>query len=88
MSVPKKRISKRRTRARRSHHSIQSPTVSTCPKCSAALQPHHACPSCGYYKGRDVLNKTATAEKKLKKQVAKTAPAAKATPKKEEKKSE
>ena len=27
----------------------------TCPECGEAKLPHHACPSCGYYKGRKVI---------------------------------
>mgnify|MGYP003533637288 CR=1 FL=1 len=33
-----------------------------CPKCGATIQPHRACMACGFYKGKDVLNKETTEE--------------------------
>jgi large subunit ribosomal protein L32 len=27
----------------------------TCPNCMEPMLPHHACPSCGQYKGREVV---------------------------------
>lgn len=65
MSVPKKKISKRRTRARRSHHGVTKPAVTTCQKCGQNVRPHYACSACGNYRGRNVLNKQAKVEKKL-----------------------
>lgn len=65
MSVPKKRISKRRTRARRSHHGLSKPSVTECPKCKQPTQPHRACAACGHYRGRDVLKLQAKVEKKI-----------------------
>jgi large subunit ribosomal protein L32 len=29
--------------------------LSSCPECGEAKLPHHACPSCGYYKGKKVI---------------------------------
>ncbi|CAI8007792.1 50S ribosomal protein L32 [Geodia barretti] len=29
-------------------------TLAECPQCRAARMPHRACPSCGYYNGRNV----------------------------------
>ena len=26
-----------------------------CPNCNEPVLPHHVCPSCGHYKGREVL---------------------------------
>jgi large subunit ribosomal protein L32 len=65
MSVPKKRISKKRTRSRRAHHALDAPAVMTCPKCKNGMQPHRACPSCGFYRGRNVLKRQSAAEKKI-----------------------
>lgn len=31
----------------------------TCPECGEATKPHHACPSCGNYRGRSVVSKDA-----------------------------
>ena len=36
--------------------------LTTCPKCGATIQPHRACMACGFYKGKDVLNKETTEE--------------------------
>ena len=55
MPLPKRRHSNQRTRLRRTHYKLDPPTVSECPRCHAPAQPHHACPSCGYYKGRLVM---------------------------------
>lgn len=80
MSVQKKRISKRRTRIRRSHHALQKPTIATCQKCHSPLQPHRACPSCGHYNGRDVLQLQAKVERKLIKKQERAAKAEASTP--------
>ncbi|MCW1929856.1 MAG: 50S ribosomal protein L32 [Candidatus Kerfeldbacteria bacterium] len=85
MPVPPKRHSKGKTRRRRSHHAISPVASTTCPKCGSAIKPHYACPSCGYYRGRDVMKKAAKVEAKV---VAKKAPRAKKTTKKASKKTE
>ncbi|MBU0671747.1 MAG: 50S ribosomal protein L32 [Candidatus Margulisbacteria bacterium] len=55
MPVPKKRHSNVRQGKRRfSNYRLSPAKLSTCPSCGAALLPHHACPSCGTYKGRQV----------------------------------
>ncbi len=55
MAVPKRKTSKSRVRTRKRSHKIQTVAVKGCPQCGEAHQPHRACPSCGYYKGRQVL---------------------------------
>ncbi|MEJ5375255.1 MAG: 50S ribosomal protein L32 [bacterium] len=55
MAVPKRRQSRTRRDKRRSHDHLASPAVSTCPQCSEPRAPHRACPKCGFYKGREVL---------------------------------
>lgn len=55
MPLPKRRHSNQRTRLRRTHYKLNTPTVSECPRCHEPAMPHHACPSCGYYKGRLVI---------------------------------
>ncbi len=59
MAVPKKKTSKSRRDMRRAHHALKSVTVAECPNCGEVKLPHHICPSCGHYDGRDV---TAQAE--------------------------
>ena len=55
MPNPKRRHSKRRTAIRRSHDALTPITVSECPNCHERKLPHRACPKCGIYKGREVL---------------------------------
>ncbi|MCA9414855.1 MAG: 50S ribosomal protein L32 [Candidatus Omnitrophica bacterium] len=55
MAHPKRRKSKSKTRMGRSHHAISAPSLSDCPNCGEKMLPHRACPSCGFYKDRQVL---------------------------------
>ena len=56
MAVPKKRTSKQRQRKRRTHYKAQDPTVQTCEKCGDPRRPHRVCPSCGHYRGDNVVD--------------------------------
>lgn len=41
---------------RRAHHDkVTAPNVIPCPNCGDVMRPHRACASCGYYKGRQVI---------------------------------
>jgi len=55
MAVPKRKKSKSKRDKRRTHHKIAAPSLTRCPQCGEARLPHHACPSCGTYKGRTVI---------------------------------
>lgn len=55
MAVPKHKTSKSKRDMRRAHDHIDAPNLSICPKCGEAKLPHHACPSCGEYKGRTLI---------------------------------
>ncbi len=55
MALPKRKKSKSRRDKRRTHQKTDAPNLSTCPECGEAKLPHHACPSCGYYKGRKAV---------------------------------
>ena len=57
MALPKHKISKSRRDKRRTHQKLIAPNVSTCPQCGEVKLPHHACPECGVYKGRNVIEK-------------------------------
>ncbi len=57
MAVPKKKMSKCRSRKRRTHQKVAVPTIVVCPECQEAKLPHAACPSCGAYKGINVMTK-------------------------------
>jgi large subunit ribosomal protein L32 len=54
MAVPKRRLSKAKTRSRRSHDALKSPAVSVCPSCHEPKRPHRVCPKCGTYRGKQV----------------------------------
>ena len=55
MPVPKRKTSKSKRDMRRTHQKLTAPNLASCPQCGEAIQPHHACPSCGTYKGRTVI---------------------------------
>lgn len=38
------------------HLFLKNPKTGKCPKCGKDLKPHIACPSCGFYKGVEVVN--------------------------------
>jgi len=40
---------------RRSHHALVPPGWSLCTSCFEPKPPHQVCPSCGSYKGRQVI---------------------------------
>ena len=55
MPLPKRKTSKSKRDKRRTHQKIDAPNLTQCPQCGDARLPHHACPSCGSYKGRSVI---------------------------------
>ena len=56
MAVPKRRTSRSRRRKRlASNSALTLPQVQDCPQCGEPTQAHRVCPSCGFYKGRQVL---------------------------------
>ena len=55
MAVPKRKTSKSKRDKRKTHKKLSAPNLSICPDCGEAVLPHHACPSCGSYKGRSVI---------------------------------
>ena len=59
------------TKNRRSHHALKSGTFFVCDNCKKEKQGHTACLSCGYYRGRKVLDLVKKIEKKQKKTKAK-----------------
>ncbi|MFA6457838.1 MAG: 50S ribosomal protein L32 [Patescibacteria group bacterium] len=42
-------------------------TTVACPKCKSPRQPHTACPTCGYYRGRVVIDLAKKDAKKISK---------------------
>ncbi|MBW6486515.1 MAG: 50S ribosomal protein L32 [Syntrophales bacterium] len=55
MANPVKRHSKSRKNMRRAHDFLKTPSLSTCSQCHEPKLPHHVCPTCGSYKGREVV---------------------------------
>ncbi len=55
MPNPKRRHSKRRTSTRRAHDALRIPQMTDCPNCQQKIRAHRACPHCGKYKGREVI---------------------------------
>ncbi|MEW6375254.1 MAG: 50S ribosomal protein L32 [Thermodesulfobacteriota bacterium] len=56
MGVPKRKTSPARRDQRRAHKKLVSPSFSLCPQCHEPLLPHHVCPHCGAYKGKEILS--------------------------------
>lgn len=54
MAVQQNKKSKSRKGMRRSHHRVAIPNVVLC-KCGEATLPHSVCPSCGSYRGRQLV---------------------------------
>lgn len=58
MALPKRKTSKRKVRVRRAAHAAKVDFVALgkCSQCGAPKRLHRICPSCGYYKGKQVLS--------------------------------
>jgi large subunit ribosomal protein L32 len=58
MANPKRRNSKARTATRRAQYKVRNlPTTHECPNCGGEKLLHRACPTCGHYRGRAVIEK-------------------------------
>jgi len=55
MAVPKRKHSRSRRDKRRTHFKLSMQTVVECPHCHEPKLPHHVCPHCGRYKGREII---------------------------------
>lgn len=60
MGLPKRRHSNARTRKRRAHDALSVPALTVCPHCREKKLPHRVCPSCGTYRGREVVKQQET----------------------------
>ena len=56
MAVPKRKMSRSNTRARRSQWKAAPVVLVTCDTCRQPKLPHTACPTCGTYNRRRVLD--------------------------------
>ena len=57
MAVPKRRRSKSKKRMRAANWKAYVPTLTKCSNsnCNDLIKPHRACYSCGYYKGKQII---------------------------------
>jgi large subunit ribosomal protein L32 len=55
MAVPKRKLSKSRKRLRRGQHKAASVATQACPRCSSPKLSHRVCPTCGYYRGKKMI---------------------------------
>lgn len=56
MAVPKRKMSRSNTRSRRAQWKATAATLAACPRCKEPKLSHVACPSCGTYNDRSVLD--------------------------------
>lgn len=55
MAQPKRRWSKERTHLKRSTWKLEEKNIGACPNCGEPILSHKACPSCGYYNKKQVV---------------------------------
>jgi large subunit ribosomal protein L32 len=56
VGVPKRRVSHARKGDRRAHLALTAPVLVECDHCHEMKQPHHVCPNCGWYNGRQAID--------------------------------
>ena len=71
--VIRMRHTKSHTKNRRSHHALASTSFTACENCKALKRRHTVCATCGFYRGKKVLDLVKKATKKAKKAKAKKA---------------
>jgi len=55
MAVPKKKMSRSRTRRRKAQWKVTAPALATCSQCGSKHVPHRVCKVCGTYAGRETI---------------------------------
>lgn len=56
MAVPKRKLSRSRTRHRKAQwYKTSRPTIAQCPRCKSPIRPHTVCAECGQYGGRTAI---------------------------------
>jgi len=55
MAVPKRKTSKSRRDKRRATYKLRPQGLVECRQCHQPKRPHHVCPTCGTYRGREVV---------------------------------
>ncbi|HEU0221158.1 MAG TPA: 50S ribosomal protein L32 [Paracoccaceae bacterium] len=56
MAVQQNRKTSAKRDMRRSHDALSAANPNECPNCGELKRPHHVCPSCGHYDGRQVMS--------------------------------
>jgi large subunit ribosomal protein L32 len=56
MGLPGHRRTSSHKRRRAAHFALKKLSLAACPKCKEPMMPHRACPSCGTYAGRKVVD--------------------------------
>lgn len=57
MAVQQNRVTRSRRNMRRAHDALVAANPNECSSCGELRRPHHVCPSCGHYDGREVVAK-------------------------------
>ena len=57
MAVPRNRHSNARKNSKRAHHAKKPKNLAVCTNCNSAKMPHVVCHVCGWYNGRQVVQK-------------------------------
>ncbi|HEX9780773.1 MAG TPA: 50S ribosomal protein L32 [bacterium] len=55
MAHPTRKHTRSRRDKRRANWKARPRSLTTCGQCAQPVLPHRACPSCGYYRGRQVV---------------------------------
>ena len=55
MALPTQKRSKSHKRTRQYQYRLKKLNLVPCPKCKKMVRPHHVCPYCGTYVGREVI---------------------------------
>jgi large subunit ribosomal protein L32 len=55
MAVPKRKLSKSRKRLRRGHDKAKVMAHQACPRCGSPKRSHRVCGTCGYYRGKKMV---------------------------------
>ncbi len=55
MAHPKRKHSRSRSRKKRTHQGVSSPSLVACKQCRRSKPTHMVCPFCGYYANREVI---------------------------------
>ena len=57
MAVPKRKMSRSRTRHRKAQWlKTAKPTNAACKRCKSPIRPHTVCGECGYYAGKTAVD--------------------------------